>query len=195
MSHYIQLTNLPTYNGLFKELNNLIENGDVEWPESNQICLNSIIGHESNYKKGTGSLHLDWDNAVETVDEYGHQKIVVPPYETPLEESDFTVLCNQFKGTLFEDVYTKLTENYKVGRVRIMKSKSKTCLTWHVDITPRIHFPIKTQEGCFMIIEDEVKHLPQETWWYTNTVLYHTAFNGSKEDRIHLVATILDKWK
>lgn len=191
MAHYTQLTHLPIYDNLFDELNRLIAEEKIEWADSNQICLNTIIGHEKNYKKGTGSLHLDWDNAVETIDEYGHQKIYVPPYETPLKESDFTILCEQFRGTVFEEVYNELIKQYQVGRVRIMKSKPKTCLTWHVDSTPRIHFPIKTQEGCFMIIEDEVKHLPQETWWLTNTILHHTAFNGSKEDRIHLVAVVL----
>lgn len=192
MSHYTQLTNLPIYTNLLEELNKLLASNVISWTDSNQICLNSIIGHETNYKKGTGSLSLDWDNATEIIDEYGNQSIHVPQYETPLTEQDFTVLCGQFKGTVFEELYTELTKNYSVGRVRIMKSKSKTCLTWHVDSTPRIHFPIKTQEGCFMIIEDEVKHLPQQTWWHTNTLLPHTAFNGSKEDRIHLVAVILD---
>lgn len=191
MTHYTQLTHLPIYDNLFEELNYLLSNGSVEWTGSNQICLNTITGHNTDYKKGTGSLNFDWDNAVKVVDEFGNQKINVSPYEVPLKESDFTVLCEQFKGTAFENVYNELTTRYKLGRVRIMKSKPKTCLTWHVDSTPRIHFPIKTQEGCFMIIEDEVKHLPQQTWWSTNTILPHTAFNGSKEDRIHLVAVVL----
>lgn len=191
MTHYTQLTHLPLYINLFEELNHLIAEEKIEWTDSNQICLNTILGHENDYQKGTGSLYLDWSNAIETIDEYGNQKIYVPPYETPLKESDFTILCDQFRGTVFEDVYNELTSQYQVGRVRIMKSKSKTCLTWHIDSTPRIHFPIKTQEGCFMIIEDEVKHLPQETWWMTNTILPHTALNGSKEDRIHLVAVVL----
>jgi hypothetical protein len=73
-----------------------------------------------------------------------------------------------------------------------MKSKPKTCLSWHVDTTPRIHFPIKTQDGCFMVIDNEVQHLTKNTWWWTNTVAPHTAFNASKEDRIHLVAVVLD---
>ncbi len=192
MSHYTQLTNLPIYHNLLDSLNQLLADGSIEWTGSNQICLNSVAGKETNYKLGTGSLQYDWDNATKLVDEYGNQKIQVPHYETPLTERDFTVLCDQFKGTAFEEVYNELTKHYSVGRVRIMKSKSKTCLTWHVDSTPRLHFPIKTQEGCFMIIDDEVKHLPQETWWYADTVLPHTAFNGSKEDRIHLVAVILD---
>jgi hypothetical protein len=73
-----------------------------------------------------------------------------------------------------------------------MKSLPKTCLSWHVDDTKRIHYPIKTQEGCFMIIEEEIKHLPQHTWWLTNTLVKHTAMNASLEDRVHLVVTLLE---
>ena len=45
----------------------------------------------------------------------------------------------------------------------------------------------------FMIIEDEVKHLPNNTWWLTDTTHNHTALNGSTKDRIHLVAVLLGK--
>ena len=60
-----------------------------------------------------------------------------------------------------------------------------------MDSTPRVHYAIKTQEGAFMVIEDEVMHMPQSTWWWTNTLVNHTAFNASMADRIHLVATII----
>jgi hypothetical protein len=42
-----------------------------------------------------------------------------------------------------------------------------------------------------MVIEDEVKHLEENKWYWTNTVVKHTAFNASSEYRIHLVAAIL----
>jgi hypothetical protein len=73
-----------------------------------------------------------------------------------------------------------------------MASKPKTCLSWHTDSSKRLHYPLKTQEGCFMVIEDEVFHIPKNQWWLTDTVLPHTAFNSSKELRIHLVASILN---
>jgi hypothetical protein len=41
-----------------------------------------------------------------------------------------------------------------------------------------------------MVIEDEVKHLDQDKWWMADTIKLHTAFNASKESRIHLVAVI-----
>jgi dihydroxyacid dehydratase/phosphogluconate dehydratase len=44
-----------------------------------------------------------------------------------------------------------------------------------------------------MVIGNESKHLEQNQWYFTNTILPHTAFNGSTDERLHLVATILDK--
>ena len=52
--------------------------------------------------------------------------------------------------------------------------------------------PIKTQFGCHMVIEKEVEHLEKNKWYWTETKkCYHTAFNGSNEDRIHMVACLL----
>jgi hypothetical protein len=44
-----------------------------------------------------------------------------------------------------------------------------------------------------MVIQDEVLHLEQGQWYMTNTMPEHTAFNASKEDRIHLVVVVLDE--
>ena len=41
-----------------------------------------------------------------------------------------------------------------------------------------------------MVIGDEVMHLKQNKWYWTNTLMKHTAFNGSREDRLHLVVTV-----
>ena len=47
-----------------------------------------------------------------------------------------------------------------------------------------------------MVIENEVKHLPVGRAWYTNTVHYHSQFNGGEEDRVHLVTSVTrkDNW-
>lgn len=190
MSNFIELNDLPEFD-LRTDFNFLLQNKKISWPESNQICLNTIVSEPTNYLKGTNSLIYDWDNAKDTIDEYGNKKLVVPLHKTPLQEEDFTVLCKQFENTVFETVYNLLSQRYKLGRVRLMKSTPKSCLTWHTDSSPRIHYPIKTQEGCFMVIENEVKHLEANKWYWTDTIKPHTAFNASKEDRIHLVAVIL----
>lgn len=193
MSHFTKIAGLPELD-LQQELNRLVADNVLSWHEGkNQICLNTIPGCEDDYILGTGSLTHDWENGVVTVDEYGNQKTIIKEKENPLTETDFSILCKQFEGTLFETVYNQLKMRYNLGRVRLMKSQSKTCLSWHVDFQPRLHYPIKTQTGCFMVIEDEVKHLAQNEWWWTETTHEHTAFNSSKEDRIHLVATIIGK--
>lgn len=193
MSNFKILNNLPILD-LYAEFDRLMSENTIQWfrdHENNfvrdQLCINSIKGKEDNIHYGRGSLFYDWDNHYH--DASG--ELVVPIRKTPLKEEDFTVLCNQFKGTLFEEVYNALTANYKIGRIRIMNSKPKTCLTWHVDDTTRIHYPMKTQEGCFMVIGDEVCHLNETTWYYTNTLTEHTAFNASKEERLHLVVNVL----
>lgn len=189
--HFKKIDNLPIIN-LFDELLSMLAKDVIYWHHDNgQICLNTTTDTPDNFLKGCGSLIWDWDNATEYHDKNGDVQLSVPKFEKELQESDFNTLCSQFKNTGFETVYRALDEKYHLGRVRLMRSQPKTCLTWHVDHHPRVHFPIKTQEGCFMVIEDQVKFMPENTWWYTNTLVKHTAFNGSGEPRIHLVATII----
>lgn len=163
---------------------------DIMW-KANQICLTSVPGQEDNCYLGCGSLYYDWSTQRTEIDDNGTEKIVVDTFENPLHDIDFTELCTMFKGTLFENIYNELSEQYNIGRVRLIKSSPKTTMTWHVDDTLRIHYPIKTQDGCFMIIDNEVKHLPVNSWWMTNTTKCHTAVNASKEDRIHLIVNVL----
>jgi hypothetical protein len=184
MSFFKILNDLPTPD-LYAEYISLVANKVIP-AVNDQLCINSTIDKPNDIFHGRGSLFYDWDNKV-MID----QKIEVPLRAVPLKETDFTTICDQFKGTLFEDAYNHLRKKYTVGRVRIMRSKPKTCLTWHTDDTQRVHYPMKTQEGCMMIIEEEVKHLAQNTWWEINTFPLHTAINASTEDRYHLVAVIL----
>jgi hypothetical protein len=185
-SHFEEVKDLPAFPFLLKELTPTM----TECLNTHgQIGINSIPGFEHDHTLANGSLIKDWANLKITNND------VVTKYEIPnkterLRERDFTVLCDLFKGTSFEKIYNLLNDRYILGRVRIFKSEPKTCLTWHNDGSPRLHYPMKTQPGCFMVIEDEVKHMDQDRWWMADTVKLHTAFNGSKESRIHLVAVI-----
>ena len=188
--NFERITFLPEYD-LYSELMTMLDDGRLQWRDKNnnssyQICLNSTKNDPDNFLLGRGSLYYDWDNSKNI-----NGELVVPPRETPLNEEDFTELCGVYKGTQFEEVYNELTKHFVVGRVRIMNLRPKQCLTWHCDDTYRIHYPIKTQEGCMMIINNEVKHLDKNTWWKTFTTSNHTALNASKENRYHLVACVL----
>lgn len=190
MSNFISL-DLPHLN-LLEPLEKLVAEGKVSWWNNIQICLNSTVDNPNDFLEGAGSLYYDYDKLIETTDENGYTKEVIPLREKQLQEQDFVQLCDVFKGTEIEQFYNHLTTKFKVGRVRFMKSKVKTCLSWHADTSPRLHYPVKTQEGCFMVIDGEIKHLKQNHWYLTDTTKKHTAFNSSTEERIHIVAAVLE---
>lgn len=190
MSNFIKITDLPILD-LYSELTNLLSSGVVDFSSFNQISLTTLPTDPDNFKIGTGSLQYDWNNSKEVVNSDGTSSVVPIEYAVPLKEEDFSVLCTQFSGTVFEEVYAALSKKYKLGRIRIMKLGLRYCMSWHTDSSPRLHFPIKTQPGCFMIIENEIKHIPQGEWWMADTTKHHTALNASNEERIHLVVAIL----
>ena len=190
---YFKKIDLPVYTGAAKEMDRLLKSETISWCYG-QICLNSTVEQSDNYRLGTGSLQYDWDNKRDEISPTGEIKSIVPLRYVIINECDFVVLCNQFKNTIFEDIYNIVNQNYRIGRARLMKTESKTCLSWHTDPSCRLHYPIKTQEGCSMVIEDEVCHLKQDTWYITSTNHKHTAFNASLESRIHLVFDLLDDY-
>jgi hypothetical protein len=190
---YFKPLELPKFCTAMQELDRLIECKAIEWDKQSQLCITTTENEPNNYMLGTASLYLDWSNSTTTVNDKGMSEIVVPRRDVPLRERDFTKVCTQFQNTLFEDMYNALRTQFNVGRVRLMKSTPKSCLTWHTDDTHRIHYPLSTQTGCFMIFEDELMHIPQDEWWLTLTrATYHTAMNSSTKSRIHLVASVIN---
>lgn len=185
-TNFLELKDLPVYEHLEEELYDILKFNNIKEKNTLQICINHTEKNSNDILYGTGSTKKDWNNS-----KFVNGKYIVKDRDIPLKEEDFKFICNQFKNTTFEEIYDILKQKYNIGRFRIMISKPKTCLTWHKDITDRIHFPIKTQEGCFMIIENEIKYLEENKWYYTKTKVKHTAFNGSFENRIHLVACVI----
>jgi len=187
---YFDHVDIPSFPELFDQMQTVITAHDISWRPNNQICINTVPGHESDPTYGTGSLQYDWSQHT-AVEVAGLSSLEIPRRQEPLQESDFTIICTQFKGTIFETIYDLLSARYHIGRIRLMRSEPKTCLSWHKDDSSRLHYPIKTQAGCFMVIDDEVYHIPENRWTMTLTENLHTAFNASKHTRIHLVACIL----
>ena len=110
-----------------------------------------------------------------------------------VDESAYSEFIDEYKNTYFEEVYNTLSSKYKLGRVRILLKKPRTSLGWHRDPEPRLHIPIITNPGSIMVVDNVAKHLPADgSVWITNNTKYHNAFNGGEEDRIHLVACVLN---
>ena len=122
-------------------------------------------------------------------DETGKEEI----RDMPIDETKYTQLVSDFNDTYFEEVYNILKKNFKIGRVRILLKEPRSTLSWHRDPEPRLHIPIITNPGCRMVIENIAKHLPADgSVTITNNLKYHNFFNGGEQNRIHLVACVLE---
>ena len=151
----------------------------------NAICINRIPGDEKSITGGN-VRGLYWTKPDTTNVE--EQRL---PY---IEEHRYTEICPEFKDTYVEEVYNLITSKFKIGRVRFLMKPPRSCLSWHRDPEMRLHIPIITNEGCRMIINDVSFHMPSNGSGYlTDNTKYHNFFNGSEIDRVHLVATILEK--
>ena len=110
-----------------------------------------------------------------------------------INENAYTELVPEFKNTYFEKVIKVISSKYKLGRVRILLKEPRSTLSWHRDPEPRLHIPIITNPGSIMVIDNVAKHLPADgSVWITNNTKYHNAFNGGEDNRIHLVACVLN---
>ena len=110
-----------------------------------------------------------------------------------IDESKYTEFVKDFEHTYFKEVYEQLSKNYKLGRVRLLLKEPRSTLSWHRDPEPRLHIPIYTNPGAIMVIDKRAHHMPADgSVWITNNLKYHNAFNGGEENRVHLVACVLD---
>ena len=113
--------------------------------------------------------------------------------DVKIDESKYTEFIKEFENTYFKDVFDQLRKFYKLGRVRLLLKEPRSTLSWHRDPEPRLHIPIHTNPGCLMVIDKAAQHMPADGGvWVTNNVKYHNAFNGGEENRVHLVACVLD---
>ena len=113
--------------------------------------------------------------------------------ENKIEESKYTEFVDEFKNTYFKEVYDQLTKKYKLGRMRLLLKEPRSTLSWHRDPEPRLHIPIYTNPGAIMVVDNVAKHMPADgSVWITNNTKYHNAFNGGEENRVHLVACVLN---
>ena len=148
------------------------------------IALNQIPGDKSSIE-GHNVRGTYWTIPDEEGKEIERDK--------PVEESKYTEIVPEFKGTYFEEVYNVISKHFKLGRVRILLKEPRSTLSWHRDPEPRLHIPIITNPGSIMVIDNVAKHLPADgSVWITNNTKYHNAFNGGEENRIHLVACVLN---
>ena len=110
-----------------------------------------------------------------------------------INEEAYSEFIDDYKETYFKEVFDALSSKYKLGRVRILLKEPRSTLSWHRDPEPRLHIPIITNPGCRMVIENVAKHMPADgSVTITNNTKDHNFFNGGEQDRIHIVACVLE---
>ncbi len=150
----------------------------------NAICLTQIP-NDPNSITGGNVRGLYWTKPDSTYEEVQREEII--------DEEKYSEFVKLFEDTYFKEMYEALTKKYKLGRVRLLWKLPRTTLSWHRDPEPRLHIPIVSNFGARMCIDTEVHHMPADGGvWITDNTKYHNAFNGGEEDRVHLVATVLD---
>ena len=148
------------------------------------ISLNQIPG-DPNSIKGNNIRGVYWTRP----DSSGKET----KRDVAIDENKYTEFVEDFKNTYFKEVYDELSKHYKLGRVRLLLKEPRSTLSWHRDPEPRLHIPIYTNPGCLMVIDKIAHHMPADgSVWVTNNLKYHNAFNGGEENRVHLVACVLD---
>ena len=153
-------------------------------PHFAAISLNQIP-NEPNSIKGNNVRGVYWTKPDSTGKETQR--------DVEIEESKYTEFVEDFNNTYFKEVYDELSKHYKLGRVRLLLKEPRSTLSWHRDPEPRLHIPIYTNPGCLMVIDKIAHHMPADgSVWVTNNIKYHNAFNGGEENRVHLVACVLD---
>ncbi|MFE0589863.1 hypothetical protein [Micromonospora echinospora] len=118
-----------------------------------------------------------------------------PWYESCYQEKDiapeteYDQLVPELRGTYFEEVVARFP--FPVFRTRLMALTARTCYSVHRDDTARLHVAIRTSEhAAFVFVErNEVFRVPTDGNAYLlNTTEVHTALNGARDLRLHLVA-------
>ena len=153
-------------------------------PHFASISLNQIPGDPDSIK-GNKTRGVYWTKP----DASGKEVI----RDVMVDERQYTQFVDDFKNTYFKEIYDELKIKYKLGRVRLLLKEPRSTLSWHRDPEPRLHIPIYTNPGAIMVIDHIAKHMPADgSVWVTNNTKYHNAFNGGEENRVHLVACVLD---
>ena len=150
----------------------------------NAICLTQIP-NDPNSITGGNVRGLYWTKPDSTYKEVQREEVI--------DEEKYSEFVKLFEDTYFKEMYNEITKKYKLGRIRLLWKLPRTTLSWHRDPEPRLHIPIVTNFGARMCVDKEIHHMPADGGvWITDNTKYHNAFNGGEEDRVHLVATVLD---
>lgn len=162
------LRKLENFDTIKQEVLDLVERVGFQGPYKNQIICQSLTDDVE-----------DWQTGIGSVEELAVQ-----------QEQEYKYLQPSLKGTQIE----KIINEFSAFRSRIMIMQPKSCYSLHNDHTPRIHIPITSNKGCWMIwpLNNKCHRLLPGHLYWTDTTRHHTFINGGGEPRIHMVICVKD---
>lgn len=165
-----------------KDLNDLV--AEIGWPRKLNHDGKTISSNQIGLNHRPGALDQNIDNVGTLIN------------QTLAREKDFTEF-NKSIGEYTKNIILSLSkkENIPIGRVRYMRLEEKSGLTVHADSEIRYHLALYTNPNAFfgekindIEISAKCYHIPSDGYFYkVDTRREHFVFNGSREDRIHLV--------
>jgi len=135
--------------------------------QSRQIMLQTCKEDVEDWETGTGRNDL---------------------FKNDTKETDFIHLNPSVQETELARCITDLG----AYRARIMCMYGRSCYSIHADPTPRLHIPIVATDQAWMVwpyAQVTLNMMPGKIY-YVNTTKHHNFFNGSINDRIHVIMSI-----
>jgi Aspartyl/Asparaginyl beta-hydroxylase len=175
---FIEKTQLVCQHDKIQDDLTTVLNQYAPWTEFNQISLRHRPDYTDDWYDGVGSTYDS------TQKKYR------------FAEKDFSQvnrLLPNFCQAALEQLSIYLDK--PLGRARFMRLLPKTGLSIHKDNEERYHLAIKTNSNAIIaeVFDDSAVrctgyHIPANNFWYrVNTEKLHFVYNGSFEERIHLV--------
>ena len=112
-------------------------------------------------------------------------------------EKDFTRWSPELENTEILLQIKKIEAlGLPVGRTRLMQMKPRSCYSFHTDATERIHLVINPDPQAVMIfLPSTVVQIPFDKKFHVvDTTKTHSAMNGGKLDRLHLVIALAEEF-
>lgn len=183
MKEFIEKTNFEADLAMMrKDLNDLVSK--IGWPRKLDQNGKTLSSNQIGLNHRPGAIDQNLDNVGTLMN------------QTIAKEKDFTEF-NELIGEYTKNKILSLCEEekIKIGRIRYMRLQEKSGLTVHADSEVRYHYALYTNPNAFFgekVNENDLSakcyHIPSDGYFYkVDTFRDHFVFNGSREDRIHLV--------
>ena len=98
------------------------------------------------------------------------------------------------KFTMNCEYINQLITSLKMFRTRLVSLPPMRCLPWHRDNFPRIHIPVWTHQGSFMVVKNRTYFLNTGQAYFVNTTNMHSAMNcNPTQNRLHIIGSIYNE--